>query len=232
MTYEERKQEKIERYKELATKARMQSESAYEASNRAVSAIPFGQPILVGHHSESTHRRAIQRSHSAMDRSLKLSDKAEYYEQKAKNLENHAMISSDDPDAIDQLKAKVKKLEDQRERIKQKNKELRSQGKDTYPGYVLSNLGNNIRSVKQRIQLLEKRKSIKPQEFDINGIKIQIDPEDNRVKMFFDGKPSSDVRTTLKRSGFRWSPRNGCWQAFLKQWNIIKAKEIAGEYNE
>ena len=36
-----------------------------------------------------------------------------------------------------------------------------------------------------------------------------------RLQLFFDGKPDSDIRDILKKNGFRWSPRNKCWQRQL-----------------
>ena len=48
----ERKQNRIDRYNELARKAETKSIEAFEHSNSIVKCIPMGQPILVGHHSE------------------------------------------------------------------------------------------------------------------------------------------------------------------------------------
>jgi len=108
--YEEKQQRKLERYQELASKNARASVSSWEASNRAVAGIPFGQPILVGHHSEKAHRRALERSWSAMGKSIELSEKAEHYEDKVQNILNPRAISSDDPDAIQKLKAEIESL--------------------------------------------------------------------------------------------------------------------------
>src|SRR3989338_10205669 len=83
-TYEEKQLARIERYQELAQKAKQQSQSAYDNSNRLSKMIPFGQPILVGHHSEKMHRRHIEKIHNAMNKSVELQKKAEYYEGKVK----------------------------------------------------------------------------------------------------------------------------------------------------
>jgi len=84
--------------------------------------IPMGQPILVGHHSERAHRNAIKRSCNAMDKCVELSNKSEYYANKADATKNNNAISSDNPEAIDLLREKLIKLEGQRTAIKDFNK--------------------------------------------------------------------------------------------------------------
>lgn len=42
----------------------------------------------------------------------------------------------------------------------------------------------------------------------------QNEPED-RIQLFFEGKPSDDVRELLKKRGWRWSGKNKCWQRQL-----------------
>ena len=36
-----------------------------------------------------------------------------------------------------------------------------------------------------------------------------------RLQLVFDGKPSDEIRGTLKKNGFRWSPKQGAWQRQL-----------------
>jgi hypothetical protein len=115
------------------------------------SAIPFGQPILVGHHSEKWDRNYRRRIHNNYDKGFQELDKADYYRQKAEAVDNNNAISSDDPDAIKKLKAKLEKLEGQRTKIKEINKQARREGKDQHPAYMLRNLGSNIWTVKQRM---------------------------------------------------------------------------------
>lgn len=231
-TYEANQQAKLERYKELSEKRRRESGAARETSDRISSMIPMGQPILVGHHSEKRHRRDLDRIQRGMEKSFELEDKAKHYEKKVENILNPTSISSDDPDAASKLREKLQGLEEKRERFKEHNKKARRDGTETLPAYVLSNLGQNIRSVKQRIESLEKLSQVSDSEEKINGITISIDKEDNRIRLYFPDIPSSEVRTKLKQNGFKWSPYNKAWQRMINSWSIQLAREIATEYIE
>ena len=48
--YHERRESRIERFKELAEKNRNLSNQALDQAHKMADVIPFGQPILVGHH--------------------------------------------------------------------------------------------------------------------------------------------------------------------------------------
>jgi hypothetical protein len=61
-----------------------EADDAYQASRRATEAIPFGQPILLGHHSERGHRAALKRSDQAMRRMTGAMDEQRDAEQRAK----------------------------------------------------------------------------------------------------------------------------------------------------
>lgn len=227
-SYELKQQLKADRYRELADKARDQSNAVHEQSNRLADAIPFGQPILVGHHSEKRHRRDIERIQNGMMKSIELSKKAKYYENKVSGIENNNSISSDDPEAITKLKEKLIQLEIKREQYKEYNKKARQEKTEQLSSYHLSNLSQNIRSVKQRIEYLERQNKIQNSEEEINGIILKINTEENRVQLFFPNIPDEIVRTKLKSNGFHWSPYNKCWQRQLSDWAIHIAKEIIG----
>jgi len=64
----------------LATKAERQTAAAHTAHQRArelADQVPFGQPILIGHHSEGRMRRHAQRIHDAMDATVAAATLAE-----------------------------------------------------------------------------------------------------------------------------------------------------------
>lgn len=110
-TFEERRLARVERFKELAEKAEAESKAAHERASEMASCIPFGQPILVGHHSEKRDRRFRDRIHNLHGKGFNLQEKAEYYAQRAKSAENNRAIYSDDPEAVRKLKEKLVKLQ-------------------------------------------------------------------------------------------------------------------------
>lgn len=227
--YEEKKQTRIDRYRGRAEKARSEADTRRKAADGMSSAIPMGQPILIGHHSEKRHRRDVERIHSNMDKSIEAGDKAEYYENKASAAENNNAISSDDPEAITKLKEKLLDMEEKRKAYKEFNKKARKEGTDPLESWQLSNLGQNIRSIKQRIEHLKKLHEIQPTQKEINGVSVEVDPEENRVKLFFPAIPNQDIRKKLKQNGFRWAPSVGAWQRQISTWAIHLAEEIAKE---
>jgi len=222
MEYQEKQDLKLERYQELQSKAERESQEAYNNSTRLSEAIPFGQPILIGHHSEKRHRRDIERIHNNMDKSIELKEKSEHYKNKINNILNPNSISSDNPESLNLLKEKLKSLEEKRIKAKElKNNEI--------PSWFFSNLSQNIRSVKERLKQLEALKEIPETEKTINGITIKTDKEENRVKLFFPSIPSEEIRIRLKQNGFKWSPLNKAWQRQLNNRALYVAEEIIKE---
>ena len=89
---QERAQRKADRLNGYAANAKKRSDEAYKKADMSESAtgIPFGQPILVGHHSERRHRKVIERAWNAMGKSIEESEKAEQYKSRAEYWENKA----------------------------------------------------------------------------------------------------------------------------------------------
>jgi uncharacterized small protein (DUF1192 family) len=101
--------------------------------------IPFGQPILVGHHSEGRHRSDLNRIQSAGFKALEDSRKADEMHSKAANIRaaaDHA-IYSDDADAIERLEARIAEWEAERGRIKAYNAACKKAGKNTAEALAL-----------------------------------------------------------------------------------------------
>lgn len=253
-SYEQKQQDRRERYQERATKAVQTSNSAFDASRSATDAIPFGQPILVGHHSEGRHRAAIARSDRAMRKACDESAKAKHYEQKAAAVGTGG-ISSDDPAALEKLNAELASIEASQAFMKAANKAIRAGkspekqiaalmeldcseevakqilvpdfvGRVGFASYALSNNNANAKRIKQRIQDLEERRSCETVEIKTSGYIYREDTEENRVMFEFDGKPSEAVRTILKRFAFKWSPSRGAWVRQLTRPGIYAGQSV------
>lgn len=163
-----------------------------------------------------------------------------------------AGISSDDTEAIQKLKEKLLHLEETQENRKavnvyyKKNKTLegcnilteeeqndltdymeRQNITKPYSSFELSNNNANIRRVKERIKELEQKATdttLRGWTFE-NG-SIVANRELNRLQILFDEKPDEELRTKLKRNGFKWSSRQGVWQRLLNRNAIYAAEQI------
>jgi hypothetical protein len=252
--YEQKQEERRQRYQERAAGASSESDAAWNEARKRGEAIPFGQPILVGHHSEGrdrSYRAGINRLH---EKSFALSDKARHYEQKAASVGTGG-ISSDDPDAIEKLRAELAGCQDSQERMKAANKAIRAGktpdkqltalmelgycaevaqslikgdfcGRVGFASYQLSNNNANMTRIKKRIEQLEALRSREAVELETEGYKYREDADENRVMFEFEGKPSPDVRELLKRNAFKWSPSRGAWVRQLTNAGIYAGKVV------
>lgn len=116
---QERAKAKAERYSDWADKAQQRSADAFNRSEAATAGIPFGQPILVGHHSEKAHRAAIERSWQNMGKSVAESEKAKEHEQKAAYWERMAeKIDLSMPESIEYFQFKLEQAKEYHEGLK------------------------------------------------------------------------------------------------------------------
>ena len=71
--------------------------------------------------------------------------------------------------------------------------------------------------------------------WQFEGGKVEVNKPDNRLQVFFDGKPDEATRAELKSNGFRWAPSVGAWQrqlngnAFYAANNIKSIQPLTGE---
>lgn len=84
-----------------------------------------------------------------------------------------------------------------------------------YLSWQLRNNNQNIHSVEERLQRLKTEKEKSSSEYDSDYFKVVENTEIMRLQLFFDGKPVAEVRELVKHKGFKWSPKNGCWQRQL-----------------
>lgn len=159
-------------------------------------------------------------------------------------------ISSDDPQAVEKLEAKLAALEKHQEMMKAANAAIRMKdpakgdaklaelgytpediaklrepdfcGRIGYPAYELQNNNANIRRIRGRIAELKKRTESTPEGWEFDGGRVVVNTTENRLQVIFVGKPDADVRTELKGEGFRWAPSQGAWQRQLTD-NAMRA---------
>lgn len=252
MTRKERQEARAERYRQYADNADRRATAAFNASNDAVAGIVPGQPILVGHHSEKAHRRAIEKSNDAMSRCVRESEKAAYYRQKAEAVENNDKIYLGDDDAIERLEEKIADLTKRQEAMKAANKIIRnkkllrsvkidqlvilgfSRQKSEwavdngfqFPGYQLTNNNAKINAAKKQLERARKMSEKEDREYQAGDLTIEECYSENRLRVYFPGKPDDETRANLKKNGFRWSPSNECWQAYINPWALRYVKEL------
>lgn len=135
MTYRERRERRAERRREWAEGRTEKAEAAREKSHRALDGIPFGQPILVGHHSEKRHRADLGRADGGMTKAAEHSRMATHHERAAETIEAQLDVSiyDDDPDAIERLRARIEARETRRGRIRRYNRNRRKGSRDLSP---------------------------------------------------------------------------------------------------
>ena len=171
-------------------------------------------------------------------------------------------ISADDPDAVGKLKEKLEKLEELQETMKFVNNYYRKNGtldrcpflthtqiqklksdmesnwhygSAPYLPWQLSNNSAEIRRVKKRIEELERKADTDYVGWEFGGGYVEVNREDNRLRIFFEEKPGEDARSELKSNGFKWSPKAGAWQrqitanAFHAADRIQCIKPLTGE---
>lgn len=86
----DRQEERAERFEEYSEKRAAESGQVLAAVDSLASAVPFGQPILVGHHSERRARKHAQKIENGMRRAVNLFETSEYWERRAEASLRHA----------------------------------------------------------------------------------------------------------------------------------------------
>lgn len=234
---EQKRAERAERYRELAEKNEQLANQQNQAGWDKLHQIPFGQPILIGHHSERRHRNHIKRVDAHFAKSKEASDKADYYRNRAAAAESNRAIFADDPEATTKIEDRVKKLEERQKLMVAANKLVKKGdreglldlgftektvdeclkgdfcGRKGFPAYMLQNNPANIRRLKLRLGHLEKAATESTTEETLkDGIRMADNVEENRLQIFFPSIPAPEIRQSLKQNGFRWSPSNKAWQ--------------------
>lgn len=169
-------------------------------------------------------------------------------------------ISSDEPDALEQLTEKLESLMESQEKMKEANAFYRkhktlegcpvlnqiqieklshcmatryhkTHASQPYEGYTLTNNSAEIRRIKTRIEQLKKMAESDIAGYDFDGGKAIINKEENRLQIFFDERPTKETCASLKRNGFKWAPSKKAWQRQLTA-NALYALKTFCKENE
>ena len=164
------------------------------------------------------------------------------------------IIKSGDQDAIERLEEKMQSLKEMQERMKAANKAIRMKDAEKgdeellnmgyseeqirnlrepdwcgvvgYPPYTLQNNNANIHRIEARIKHLKEAKEKGTQETEYKLFKVVENTEIMRLQIIFDGKPAAEVRSILKKNGFRWAPSQGAWQRMLNPSGKYALKQV------
>lgn len=248
--YEERREARIDRLHERAEREAAAATAEHTRAHDLVKDIPFGQPNIAGRPALPNLR---QKSVAAMERGMEHDRKAGYYERRAEAAESNGAISSDDPAALEKLKAKLEGMEARQRMMKAVNAYYRkhktldgcpglTSGVQVeiekqwargwyvgipFPPYELQNNNANMKRVKERIADLERRAaSPAPEGWTFDGGSVEVNVEENRLQIFFDARPDEETRAALKSNGFRWARSVGAWQRQLTDNAVYAAKRV------
>ncbi len=245
MTRRERMERRAEKRLEWAKSREEKAAASFRRGREEVSGIPLGQPILVGHHSERKHRRAVERAGNAMFKGLEHEEMAKEHRFKAAGIKAtlNRTIFSDDSDAVEQLEARIARLEEQRKKNNEINKIIRRKPKNEatpeklaelkeltgvdcaklfkkddcgrigVPGFENANLSARIRADKKRIEAIRYREEIQKKAAS-TGNGYMIEGGENRIAVTFAEKPPWEIINALKAAGFYWS--SGSWWGYRK----------------
>jgi hypothetical protein len=92
-------------------------------------------------------------------------------------------------------------------------------------GFASYQLTNNLAKIKQaqgRIDNLTKMVNTENREVEFDWGTIELDYQDERIRLHFNDIPPVELRTKLKENAFKWSRMNQAWQRQLTE-NALRA---------
>jgi hypothetical protein len=222
-TYRERRERKADNLREWADKRTADAGATLERNRVFTDDYAFNtQPG-----SFPLRRRVIRQN----DRALESLNKANGMRSRANGIESQLKesIYSDDVDVIEALERRLEELEAKRERIKAHNKAMRKPGACDHladcdcrshfprdcscknhplPGYVLQNLGGNIKRNRDRLDIVKRQQARSAAAEEAGGVVVRPNGA-GYVSVTFAEKPAREILSALKAAGFRW--QSGSW---------------------
>lgn len=106
--------ERAERLEARAEKTGAAAQAAYAAARAVVERIPFGQPVLLGHHSQKRHQRDLARHDAGMSKAFALGDEARGLQAAAESSRRHQESQDSAPGIarrLERARAELRKVE-------------------------------------------------------------------------------------------------------------------------
>jgi len=166
MTYRERREARAERLQEWAGKREERAAAVFKAGEPFTSDYAFNtQPGHIPFRAKLIARE--DRAHESLGKAASMRSRADGIEGQLA-----ASIYDDDPDAIEQLRARIARLEAERDEAKATNAAYRKQHKAElaamdsayqrnqampYPSYHFQNLSGNLSRQRERLARLERK---------------------------------------------------------------------------
>jgi len=121
--------------------------------------------------------------------------------------------------------------------MKKHNQRMNRLGKIFAEYKQFEEIKNKIKALKYYKPKIEKKGEINENyNFENDYFEVIQNEDLNRIQLLFNGKPDEEIRTILKKSGWRWSPKNNCWQRQLTgnarmnvMYIISRIKTLKGE---
>lgn len=165
--------------------------------------------------------RKKEKQNAARERHYEEHKKLDHYRNKIRKIGTSSeCIKSSDDNAVEKLQTKIDAMRSKQEAMKKANAEARKNGKEApFKPYQLSNNNQKIHATERRLKDLQAKKEQGTMQSTVQIMGETATVVENtelmRLQLLFDGKPSEEVRTLLKKHGFKWSPKNLAWQRQL-----------------
>lgn len=197
--------ERNRRANEIATKRFEAIEDHLEKAMKAAErkAFPYGTP---GSRVRNEDPEAVQKLEAKLEK-LK--------SQQAKMKEANRLYRKGDDQALIEMGFDPERVREWRE-----SKDYFKAG-PPFKDFDLSSIRGKIKRVEEKLKVLKRRaerleeEGGNPEFEAVPGVRVVENLELDRLQLFFDDKPSAEVRQLLKRNGFRWAPSKGAWQRQL-----------------
>lgn len=95
------------------------------------------------------------------------------------------------------------------------------------PQFAITNLSAKVKRLESKALAVERVKQLTIDHITIEGATIELDREDNRLRVSHASRPDAEVIAALKHAQFRWSPRNEAWQQPITSMAVFRLEKMA-----